>query len=132
MGTILDLPCPSGILWFCCSVILCFCHSVIIQMKLEYLCGQLVNINQILHETSLGWGKGCIRVWERLDQNSGFHGNRKRPLTYNGEHDVSTFSLFFFFIRYFFKLAGNEGRHKIADEFEFRPDRTTPYRVRCP
>ena len=25
---------------------------------------------------SLGWGKGCIRFWGRLDQNSGFHGNR--------------------------------------------------------
>ena len=35
-----------------------------------------------------------------------------------------------FFIR-FFKLAGNEDRHKISDEFEFRPDLTTPYSVRC-
>ena len=34
--------------------------------------------------------------WDRLDQNSGFHGNRKRPWTYNGENDVSTFSLLFF------------------------------------
>ena len=25
----------------------------------------------------------------RLDQNSGFHGNRKSPLTYNGENNVS-------------------------------------------
>ena len=33
------------------------------------------------------WGKGCIRFWGRLDQNSGFHGNRKPPLTYNGEND---------------------------------------------
>ena len=28
----------------------------------------------------------------RLDQNSGVHGNRKLPLTYNGENGVSTFS----------------------------------------
>ena len=28
----------------------------------------------------------------RLDQNSGVHGNRKPPLTYNGENAVSTFS----------------------------------------
>ena len=28
----------------------------------------------------------------RLDQNSGVHGNRKPPLTYNGENGVSTFS----------------------------------------
>ena len=40
----------------------------------------------------IGVGKVCIRFWVRLDQNSGFHGNRKPPLTYNGENDVSTFS----------------------------------------
>ena len=39
--------------------------------------------------------EGCIRFWGRLDQNSGFHGNRKPPLTYNGENDVSTFSQLF-------------------------------------
>ena len=37
----------------------------------------------------MGWGKGCIMFWGRLDQNSGFHGNRKPQLTYNGENDVS-------------------------------------------
>ena len=42
-----------------------------------------------------GVGKGCIRFWSRLDQNSGFHGNRKPPLTYNGENNVSTFSQLF-------------------------------------
>ena len=31
-----------------------------------------------------------------------------------------------------FVLAGNEDRHKISDEFEFRPDRTTDYGVSCP
>ena len=77
--------------------------------------------------SSFGWGKGCIRFWGRLEQNSGFHGNRKRTLTYNGENDVSTFSLLFLI-----KLAGNEERHKISDEFEFRPDRTTAYAVSCP
>ena len=41
--------------------------------------------------------------WGRLDQNSGFHGNRKPPLTYNGENDVSTFSQLFF-IRSFLYL----------------------------
>ena len=29
-------------------------------------------------------------------------------------------------------LAGNEDMHKISDEFEFRPDRTTDYEVSCP
>ena len=61
--------------------------------ELEYLWSQLANLDQILCVASLGWGKGCIRFWGRLDQNSGFHGNRKPPLTYNGENDVSTFSL---------------------------------------
>ena len=64
----------------------------------------------------------------RLDQNSGFHGNRKRPLTYNGENDVHFFSVF---NQILFKLAGNEDRHKISDKFEFWPDRTTPYGLRC-
>ena len=41
---------------------------------------------------SLGVGKGCIMFWGRLDHNSGVHGNRKPPWTYNGENAVSTFS----------------------------------------
>ena len=32
----------------------------------------------------------------------------------------------------FFKLAGNKDMHNIMNEFEFRPDRTTDYRVSCP
>ena len=63
--------------------------------ELEYLWSQLANLVEILCVASLGWGKGCIRFWGRLDQNSGFHGNRKPPLTYNGENDVSTFSRLF-------------------------------------
>ena len=63
--------------------------------ELEYLWGQLANLDQILCVASLGRGKGCIRFWGRLDQNSGFHGNRKLPLTYNGENDVSAFSRLF-------------------------------------
>ena len=42
-----------------------------------------------------GVGKGCIWFWGRLDQNSCFHSNRKLPLAYNGEKDVSTFSRLF-------------------------------------
>ena len=43
--------------------------------KYEYIRDQQADYNQILSETSLGWGKGCIRFWCRSDQNSGFHGN---------------------------------------------------------
>ena len=84
------------------SVVLSFCQMKL-QMKLEYLWGQVANIDQILYEASLGRGKGCLRFWDRLDQNSGFHGNRKHPLTYNGENDFSTFSGLFL-IRFFLYL----------------------------
>ena len=62
--------------------------------ELEYLWGQLANLDQILCVALLGVGKGCIMFWGRLDQNAGVHGNRKPPLTYNGENGVSTFSWF--------------------------------------
>ena len=64
--------------------------------ELEYLWSQCANLDQILCIASLGWVKGCIRFWGRLDQNPSFHGKRKPPLTYNGENDVSTFSRLFF------------------------------------
>ena len=70
--------------------------------ELEYLWSQLASLDQIVCVASLGWGKGCIRFWGSLDPNSGFHGNRK-PLTYNGENDVSTFS-WLFLIRSFLYL----------------------------
>ena len=60
--------------------------------ELEYLWGQLANLDQILCIASLGVGKDCIMFWGRLDQNSGVHGNRKSPLTYNEENGFSTFS----------------------------------------
>ena len=60
--------------------------------ELEYLWGQLASLDQILCVASLRVGKGCIRLSGRLDQESGFHGYRKPPLTYNGENDVSTCS----------------------------------------
>ena len=71
--------------------------------ELEYLWSQLANLNEILLVLSLGWGKGCIRFWGRLNRNSGFHGNRKPLLTYNEENDVSTNSQLFL-IRFFLFL----------------------------
>ena len=44
--------------------------------------------NQILSLASLGWGKGCVRFWGRLDWNYGYHDNRKLPLTYNAQNGV--------------------------------------------
>ena len=42
-----------------------------------------------------GVGKGYISFLGRLDQNSDFHGNRKPPLTYNGESGVAIFTWLF-------------------------------------
>ena len=109
---------------------LSFCLSVVIQMKLEYLWGQLANLDQILYEASLWRGKGGIKFRDRLDQNSVFHGLRKHPLTYNWETMSPPFLCCF--LSDIFKLAANEDKHKISHKSEFRPDRTTPYRVRCP
>ena len=92
--------------------------------ELKCLWSQLASLDQILCVASLGVGKGCIIFWDRLDQNPGVHGNRKPPLTYNGENGVSTFSLLLL-IQSFFILAGNEDMHKILNKFEFWPDRTT-------
>ena len=97
------------------SVVLSFCHNsdeTWISLRPAGQCWS------ILYEASLGWGKGCIRFWDRLDQNSGFHGKRKRPLVIMGK----TMSPPFLCCQICFKLAGNEDRHKIADEFEFRAD----------
>ena len=69
----------------------------------EYLWSQLAKLDQVLCVSTLGWEEGCIMFYRRLDQNSGFHGNRKPPLTYNGENGVSTFSRLFF-IRSFLYL----------------------------
>ena len=60
--------------------------------ELEYLWGQVANLDQILCVASVGVEKDCIMFGVRLDKNSGVHGNRKPPLTYNGENGVSTFS----------------------------------------
>ena len=78
------------------SVVVVRPSVVVHTFKLEYLWSQLANLDQILCVASLGWGKGCIRFGGRLDENSGFYGNRKPPLTYNGENDVSTFSRLFY------------------------------------
>ena len=60
--------------------------------ELEYLWSHLANLDQILCVASVGVGKGCIMFLGRLDHNSSVHGNRKPPLTYNGENGVSNFS----------------------------------------
>ena len=93
--------------------------SVVHTFKLKYLWSQLANLDYILCVASQGWGKDCIRFWGRLDQNSGFHGNRKAPLTYNGENDVSTFSRLFL-IRSFLYLQVTRTGIKSRTSMNFR------------
>ena len=101
------------------------------NFELEYLWSQLANLDQILCVASLGWGKGCIRFWGRLDQNSGFHGNRKPPLTYNRENDFSTFSRLFL-IRSFLVLQVTRTCIKSRTSSNFGQIETTDYEVSCP
>ena len=95
--------------------------------ELEYLWSQLANFDQILCVASLRWGKGCIKFWGRLDQNSGFHGNRKPPSTYNGEN-VSSFC-WLFLIQSFLYLQVTRTCIKSSSNFGHR---TTDYGVSCP
>ena len=67
--------------------------------ELEYLWGQLDNLDQILCVASIRVWKGRIMFWGRLDQNSGVHGNRKPPVTYSEENGVSTFSRLLFYLQ---------------------------------
>ena len=97
------------------------CHppsSIVHTFKLEYLWSQLANLDQILYVSSLRWGKGCVRFWGSLDQNSGFYGNRKPQLTYNGENDVSIFSQLFM-IRSFLYLQVTRTCIKSRTSFNF-------------
>ena len=86
--------------------------------EVEYLWSQLANLDQSLYVRSLGWGKGCIRFWGRFDQNSGFHGNRKPPLTYMGK--MMSPSFLGCFDPNLFILAGNEDMHKSRTSSDFR------------
>ena len=95
--------------------------------ELKYLWSQLASLDQFYCVAPLGWWKGCIMFWGRLNQYSGFHGNRKSPLTYNGGNDVSTFSRLFLNRSFLYLQVLNEDMHKILDKFEFRPDWTTDY-----
>ena len=84
--------------------------------ELEYLWSQLVSLDQILCVAALGWGKGCIRFWGRLDHSG------ERSLPYG----------LLVFDPILFMLADNKDMHKIPDKFEFQPDRTTDYGFNCP
>ena len=76
-----------------------------------------------------GW-EGCIMLWGRLDQNW-CPWQQKDPI----DLQCRKWCLLIFLVAFdpiLFILAGKEDMHKISDEFEFRPDRTTDNRVSCP
>ena len=57
-----------------------------------------------------GGGKRLHNVLSWLDQNSGVHGNRKPPLTYNGKNGVSTFSQLLLIRSFLARLYESTGR----------------------
>ena len=77
-----------------------------------------------------GVGERLHKVWGRLDQNSGFHGNRKPHWIIMGKTMSPPFLGCVWSDPFY--TAGNENMHKISEEFEFRPVQTTDYGVSCP
>ena len=98
--------------------------------ELEYLWGQSASLDQNLCVATLGVGKGCIIFWGRLDQNSGFHGNRKPLLTYNGENGVSTFSQLLLILFLYLQVTRSCIKSRMSSNFG--PYRTTDYGVSYP
>ena len=52
--------------------------------KLEFLCNQYTNRDEILSKASFGWGK--VAYGFGTDQKSGFHGNFYLPYGYKWEN----------------------------------------------
>ena len=57
--------------------------------------------------------------------------SKKFPKTYNWKKWCLP-AILFIFDRIFIKVAGNQARYKISDEFDFGPDRTVHVGVTCP
>ena len=92
---------------------------VVHNFKHEYLCNQWADQNEIVSEASLGWGKGCIRFWDRLDH---------RVIM-----EKMVLSLFLScFHPIFFILAGNDDMQGSSEVFEIQPDPTSDCGVSCP
>ena len=55
----------------------------------------------------------------------------KRHNRHFTEHSLVSFNRMFMKLVYMFTLQKFSGGHKISDEFEFRPDRTTDFGITC-
>ena len=78
-----------------------------------------------------GLGERLHKVLGQIRSKLWFPRQQKAPIELQWEKQcLHLFSVVF--DRIFFILAGNEDMHKISDEVEFPPDRTTDYGVSCP
>ena len=89
-GAILDLPCPSGILWFCHNSDETWISLRPVGQCWSNFIWSIIRVGERLHK---GLGQIGLKLWFPW----------KRPLTFNGENDVSTFSRLFL-IRFFLYL----------------------------
>ena len=64
-------------------------------------------------------------------EQSGFHGNRYLPLSYNGENVVATLATSFLVGSSSF-LGITKTTITYRDEFEFEPDSALDYGISCP
>ena len=90
--------------------------------KHKYLCNQLPDLNEILSEASLGWGKASV----------GFDPDRIRTLVSMATDSSHRVIMGKTASSRFLNLAGNDDMHESLDEFEIWPDSTTDYGVSCP
>ena len=89
------------------------------QSRSNFMCS-ITGMEERLHKV---FGQIRSKLW--------FPWQQKAPIELQWEKRcLHLFSVVFDQI--FFILAGNEDMHKISDEFEFPPDRTTDYGVSCP
>ena len=98
--------------------------------KLEYLWGQLASLDRFMYSIT-GGGERLHKVLRQIGLKLWCPWQQKAHIDLQwGKWCRHLFS--FVFDPILFILAGNEDMHKISDEFEFRPDRTTDYGVSCP
>ena len=94
----------------------------------EYLWGQLAILDHFMCSI-IGGGERLHNVFKQIGSKLWCPWQQKAPIDL-GKWCFHLFSVAFDPI--LFILAGNEDMHKISDEIQFRPDRTTDYGVSCP
>ena len=99
------------LVWNCASIYQCMCVSTHSDINISETIGSIAIKFYLTHNCG-GWlGLGCNRFSDRLDKNSGYHGHRWLPLTYNGAICCGH-STTFIFDWIFFILTGSEDNQK--------------------